>query len=126
MEMVLKHTFLKSKKPSKYNNWSSLFQRNCHKNLDNQPLGQNEDPRGEQNWIYSLSPPNSLSTTYFFKEQKKILDIWDSSNSSKGAIQIIRFTADHGRADWLGCWDKFVQKACIENWFVYIILTKTT
>ncbi len=38
----------------------------------------------------------------------------------------VSFTIDHGRGDWLGCWDKFVQKACFKNWFVYAILSKTT
>jgi hypothetical protein len=26
--------------------------------------------------------------------------------------------ADHGRADWLGYWDEFVQIARFKNWFV--------
>jgi hypothetical protein len=38
----------------------------------------------------------------------------------------ICYTADHGRADWLRCWDEFVQKARFKKWFVYIILSKTT
>ncbi len=41
-------------------------------------------------------------------------------------LEFNTFTADHGRADWLGYWDEFVQKACFKNWLVYVILSKTT
>ncbi len=43
-----------------------------------------------------------------------------------GAFPLVDFTADHGRADWLGYWDEFVQIARFKNWFVYVILGKTT
>jgi len=33
----------------------------------------------------------------------------------KKAVATERFTADHRRADWLGRWDKFVQKECFKK-----------
>jgi hypothetical protein len=62
----------------------------------------------------------------FFKEQKKILDIWDSSNSSKGAIQIIRSLQTTGERTGLAAGTSLYKKHVLKNWFVYIILSKTT
>jgi len=44
----------------------------------------------------------------------------------KWAIQVVSGTTDHGRADWLGYWDEFVQKARLKKLDFYVILSKTT